>query len=102
MNSNQFTSDPDRRLSLFEDYMARGSQAQMIRDTVKHLSTVPNLCLLPTGPSVLFMRVAGKLHKLSVKGLVYYAATGLAPTFGPCTCNNPGCINPAHQNVVSK
>lgn len=92
---NQFNDRVDA--GLLSEYLARGTQRQKVRQYIAQLQAVPDLCLLPEGSSYLFMRVAGKLRKMSVRSLVYYAMHGKTPVFWPCACKNKSCINPAHQ-----
>ena len=96
--SNQF----DRRMTAeaADHYMALGARREDIRGYVEQIKAKPNLCLLPaSGDGYVFMRVAGKLNKYSVKSLIYYVMEGRVPAFKPCPCKNAGCINPYHQAV---
>jgi hypothetical protein len=80
------------------EYMARGKDRQNILGYCEQITSKPGLCLLPSGSSYLYFRIAGKLHKLGVRSLVYYAMHQKSPVFWPCQCKNKACINPYHQN----
>lgn len=93
---NQFNDrvSPD----LLKTYLERGAQRDKIAQYVAQVDAVPGMCLLPDGPSYLYLRVSGKTRKMGVRSLVYYAMRGKSPVFWPCPCKNVACINPHHQN----
>lgn len=92
---NQF----DRRVdtALLAEYMVRGNNRDKILEAVEFFKEKPGMCMVPTDAHVVYMRVAGRLKKFSIKTLVYYAMRGEAPTFHQCSCKNVRCINPWHQ-----
>lgn len=93
---NQFTHRVEPEL--LEAYLVRGGQRDRITAYVEQVTAKPGLCLAPDGENYVYMRVAGKLRKISVRSLVYYAIHRKTPTFWPCGCKNKGCINPNHQS----
>lgn len=78
-------------------YLVRGGQRDQVKVYVEQVKSKPGVCLLPDGDPYVYMRDAGKLRKLSIRSLVYYAIHGNAPTFWQCGCKNKSCINPNHQ-----
>lgn len=92
---NQF----DHRIGteLLAAYLVRGGQRDRVSDYVEQTVRNPGLCLLPDDGPYVYMRDAGKLRKLSIRSIVYYAIHGTAPTFWQCGCKNKSCINPNHQ-----
>lgn len=92
---NQFGHRIDT--GLLAAYLVRGSKRDRVCDYVEQVVAKPNLCLLPDGDPYVYMRDAGKLRKLSIRSLVYYAIHGKAPTFWQCSCKNKSCITPNHQ-----
>lgn len=92
---NQFSHRVETEL--LADYMVRGGQRERIKVYVDQVKEKAGMCLLPDGDPYVYMRVAGKLRKLSIRSLVYYVVQGKAPTFWQCACKNKSCINPNHQ-----
>jgi len=100
MGINQFNNP--KPLEAFDAYLLRGKYAGEMREIHGYFERSPNICLFHSDLDVFWMRHEGKRRKFTPRQMVYFIATGTAPPLGKTTCGTTGCMNPAHQTIISK